>query len=180
MSPKELEALPNLDDDDFKVFGSLIQHFCFVDLNLRSALEVFAISKMLPKSAQKLYPDLANSKLIEVLIQIVKGMDAAVEDVPKALNFLEGDLESAQLPESGGAFRGQAFPNKDVYVFASKSDKDARNVLGGSLRTHHVHIAVAGRSEFLEMTKSVGLAQLWLSEKIPEWDHRYLGSTRAA
>lgn len=60
MSPKELEALPNLDDDDFKVFGSLIQHFCFVDLNLRRALEVFAISKMLPKSAQKLYPDLAD------------------------------------------------------------------------------------------------------------------------
>lgn len=180
MSPKELEALPNLDDDDFKVFGSLIQHFCFVDLNLRRALEVFAISKMLPKSAQKLYPDLANSKLIEVLIQIVKGMDAAVEDVPKALNFLEGISKTRSYRNLVGHFAGKRFPNKDVYVFASKSDKDARKVLGGSLRAHHVHITVAGRSEFFEMTKSVGLAQLWLSEKIPEWDHRYLGSTRAA
>jgi hypothetical protein len=46
MSPQELAALPGLDGEDFKVFGTFIQHFCFIDLNLRRALELFAISKM--------------------------------------------------------------------------------------------------------------------------------------
>ncbi len=178
MSPTELEALPNLDDDDFKVFGTLIQHFCFIDLNLRRALEIFSISKTLPKSAQKLYPDLADSKLTEALIEIVKGMDATREDIQTALNFLEVISKARSYRNLVGHFAGKRFPNKDVYVFASKSDKDARTVLGYSLRAHHVHTAVVGRSEFFEMTKTVGLAQLWLAGKIPQWDQRYLGSAR--
>jgi hypothetical protein len=72
-----------------------------------------------------------------------------------------------------GHFAGKRFPNQDVYVFASKSDWDARKVLGGGLAAHRVHTAVAGRSEFLEMTKSVEQAQLWLAKKIPEWEQRY-------
>src|SRR5882672_2608608 len=61
MSPQELAALPGLDGEDFKVVGTLIQHFSFMDLNLRRALELFKLSKMLPKSAEKLYPDLPDS-----------------------------------------------------------------------------------------------------------------------
>lgn len=72
-----------------------------------------------------------------------------------------------------GHFAGKRFPNQDVYVFASKSDRDAQKVLGRSLPVGHVHSAVAGRSEFLEMTKSVEQAQLWLAKKIPEWEQRY-------
>ena len=49
MGPKDLAALPDLDDDDFKVIGALIQYFCFMDLNLRRALETFHAAKMLPK-----------------------------------------------------------------------------------------------------------------------------------
>jgi hypothetical protein len=74
MSPQELEALPGLDGEDFKVFGTLIQHFCFIDLNLRRALELFAISKMLPKSAANRYQDLPDSKLTEALIETAAGI----------------------------------------------------------------------------------------------------------
>jgi len=71
-------------------------------------------------------------------------------------------------------FAAKRFPNEDVYIFASKSDRDARQVLGDGLSGHHVHTAVAGRSEFAEMIKSVEQAQAWLAKKIPEWDERYL------
>jgi hypothetical protein len=63
-----------------------------------------------------------------------------------------------------GHFAGKRFPNQDVYVFASKSDRDARKVLGRGLAAHRVHTAVAGRSEFLEMTKSVE-QELWLAAR---------------
>jgi len=72
MSPQELAALPGLDGEDFKVLGALIQHFCFIDLTLRRALELFAISKMLPKSIANRYQDLHDSKLTEALIEIVR------------------------------------------------------------------------------------------------------------
>ncbi len=173
MSPEELAALPSLDEEDFRIVGTLIQHFCFIDLNLRRALVLFANSKMLPKSAKQLYPDLTDSKLTEVLIDIVKGMDATVEDIPTALTLLEGISKARWNRNLVGHFAGKRFPNQDVYVFASKSDRDARRVLGRSLPVRHVHMAVVGRSEFSAMTKSVEHAQLWLAKKIPEWEQRY-------
>ncbi len=174
MSPQELAALPGLDGEDFKVFGTFIKHFCFIDLNLRRALELFAISKMLPKSAANRYQDLPDSRLTEALIEIVKGMDAKVEDIPMALTWLEVISKTRKYRNLVGHFAGKRFPNHDVYVFASKNDRDARKVLSRSLAAHRVHTAVVGRSEFLEMTKSVGQAQLCLAKKIPEWEQLYL------
>lgn len=167
MSPQELAALPGLDGEDFKVFGTLIQHFCFIDLNLRRALELFAISKMLPKNAAKRYQDLPDSKLTEVLIGIVKRMDAKVEDIPTAPACLEGISKARGCRNLVGHFAGKRFSNQDVYVFASKSDRDAGKVLGRGLAAHRAHTAVAGRSEFSEMIQSVEQAQLWLA-KTPE------------
>jgi hypothetical protein len=54
MGPKDLAVLPDLDKGDFKVIGMYIQQFCFMDLNLRRALEIFHSAKMLPKEYQKL------------------------------------------------------------------------------------------------------------------------------
>ena len=170
MSPQEIAALPGLDDDDFKVFGTLIQHFCFIDLNLRRALEMFVKSKML---LEKRYSKLTNSKLTETLIDIVTRLDGTVEDIPMAIGFLDGLSKARGNRNLVGHFAGKRFPNHDVYVFASKNDKDAMKVLGRNLQVHHVHTAVAGRSEFFDMTQSVGLAQLWLARKIPEWEERY-------
>ena len=41
MGPKDLAALPDLEPKDFQLFGTLIQCFAFMDLNLRRALETF-------------------------------------------------------------------------------------------------------------------------------------------
>ncbi|TMJ17959.1 MAG: hypothetical protein E6G93_13395 [Alphaproteobacteria bacterium] len=70
MGPKDLAALPGLDADDLRVFGTLIQHFCFIDLNLRRSLELFKLSGMLPESARKLYPNLPDAKLTETLVEM--------------------------------------------------------------------------------------------------------------
>jgi hypothetical protein len=172
MSPQELSALPTLDEVDFSVFGALIQHFCFIDLNLRRALEVFAIAKILPNSVKNRYPNLPDSELTGVLVDVVKAMDATVEDIPRALTFLEGISKTRAYRNLVGHFAGRRFPNKDVYVFVSKSDKDARKA-GISLGAGHVYTAVVGRSEFLAMTNTVGRTQLWLATKYQEWEQRY-------
>jgi hypothetical protein len=174
MSPEAISALPSLGGEDFKAFGMLIQHFSFIDLNLRRALELFWLSKMLPKSVIKQYPNLPDSRLVETLVEVVKGMDEKAEDVPTALTWLELISKTRGYRNLVGHFAGKRFPDQDVYVFASKSDQDARRILGSALAAHHLHTAVAGRSEFVEMVKSVEQAQLWLGTKIPEWDERYL------
>ena len=92
MSPQELSALPSLDEDDFKVFGALIQHFCFIDLNLRRALgSLSRLRRRCRRASTKPISELARfGSSRRVLVKIVKGMDATVEDIPTALTFLEG------------------------------------------------------------------------------------------
>jgi len=169
--------LPGLDGEDFKVFDTLMQHFCCIDLNLRRALEVFASSKMLPKklpkSAAKGYQYLYDYELAEVLIEIVKRMDAKVEDIPTALEYLDGISKARANRNLVSHFAGKRFPNEDVCVFASKSERDARNVLGHGLAGDRALTPVVGRSDFLQMTTSVEQAQSWLAKKIPEWQQRY-------
>ena len=62
-------------------------------------------------------------------------------------------------------------------MIVSKSEKDARKVLGLGLAQHEVHTVVAGRSEFAAMTDSAKSAQEWLAKKVPEWNKRYLKSS---
>jgi hypothetical protein len=127
MSPQQIGELPGLDDDDLKMFGTLIQHFCFIDLNLRRALEIFVKAKML---SEERYSKLPDSKLAEILLDIVTKLDATVEDIPTAIGFLEGISKARGTRNIVGHFAGKRFPNHDVYVFASKNDKDAMKVLG--------------------------------------------------
>ena len=72
---KDLAALPDLQPDDLTLFGTLVQYFCFMDLNLRRALETFHAAKMLPKEYEKLWPEhLPDAKLTEAVGVIIKGM----------------------------------------------------------------------------------------------------------
>jgi hypothetical protein len=179
MSPQQLSTLPGLHEEDFKVFGTLIQHFCFIDLNFRRLIEVFANAKMLPEDVTKRYRKLRDFELADVVIEIVKNMDATTEDIPTTLAFLEGISKARMNRNLVGHFAGKRFPDKDVYVFASKSDRDARKA-GLSLQVGHVHMAVVVRSEFWAMTDTVGQAQLWLASKYGEWEERYTSEGEAS
>jgi hypothetical protein len=132
MSSQELGALPNLDAEDFKIFGTLIQHFAFIDLNLRRALEIFQMAKMLPENAAKQYPDLQDAALTDAVIEVVKGMDAKAEGTDVSLTWLDVISKCRGYRNLVGHFAAKRFPNADVYVFASKSDRGARKVLGDS------------------------------------------------
>jgi hypothetical protein len=174
MSPQEIGALPGLDDEDFRLFGTLVQHFSFIDLNLRRALEIFHLAKRLPEKAAKSYPDIPDAELTDVMTEIVKVMDAQVEPIEESLTWLEAISRCRGFRNLVGHFAAKRYPNADVYVFASKSERDARRVMGASLSKHHVHFVIAGRSEFFEMVEGVGDSQNWLAAKVPKWSEQYL------
>jgi hypothetical protein len=177
MGPKDLAALPDLEAEDLQLFGTLIQYFAFMDLNLRRALESFHGLRMLPKEYVKLWPkSIPDSKLTEALATIIKGMDPKKEDIKTALVWIEVINVTRRQRNLVGHFAGKRHPKADVYVFASKSEKDAIKVLGTGLGQHEVHTVVAGRSEFAEMVQSAMNAHEWLAAKVPEWNGRYLNS----
>ena len=62
----------------------------------------------------------------------------------------------------------------NVYVFASKSYKDAKKVLGAGLTQHEAHFVVTPRTEFAQMVEAAKNAHEWLGKKVPEWNERYL------
>jgi hypothetical protein len=174
MTPQELAALPQLDADDFRLFGIIAQTYCFIDLNLRRALEVMKLAKRLPSEHVKRYPNYSDAELAGILKQTVQAMDPKTERHEESLLRLEEIDRCRSYRNLLSHFAGKRYPGEDVYVFASKSERDARKVLGRDLAKHRVHFAVTGRTEFFELAKLLDGHQVWLSMKIPEWDERYL------
>lgn len=171
---KDLAALPDLQADDLALFGTLIQYFSFMDFNLRRALEMFHAERMLPKEYAKFWPEsLPDSKLTEALGAIIKGMDPDKEKIDEALVWVQV-IDSTRLKRNlVGHFAGKRYTGQDVYVFASKSYKDAKKVLGIGLARDEAHFVVTPRAEFAEMVQSAKSAHDWLSKKVLEWNKRY-------
>jgi hypothetical protein len=174
MSPQELDTLPALDADDLRLFGAISQHYCFLDLNLRRALEIMWLAERLPPEHVKKYPDYSDASLTEVLRGSVEKMDAKVENLDESLPRLEEMGRCRSYRNLLNHFAGMRYPGEDVYVFVTRSDRDARKALGKNLADHHVHISVAWRSELFQLEARLYEHQAWLSRKIPEWDARYL------
>src|SRR4051812_35103137 len=89
MSAAEKGALPGLEADDFRLFGTISQHVCFLDLNLRRALELMHLAKMLPPEYVKKYPHYKDAGLTTILSGSVDKMDPKLEDVKEAKFRLE-------------------------------------------------------------------------------------------
>jgi hypothetical protein len=174
MSSQELDALPPLDAEDLRLFGAISQRYCFLDLHLRRALEIMWMAKRLPLEHVKKYPDYSDASLTEVLRGSAEKMDAEVENLEESLFRLEEIGRCRSYRNLLNHFAGMRYPGEDVYLFVSRSDRDARKALGKNLADHQVHIYVAGRSEFFQLEARLYEHQVWLSNKIPEWDERYL------
>jgi hypothetical protein len=138
MTPQQIGDLPPLEDDDFKLFGIISQHHCFIDLNLRRALKIMHAAKRLPPERVKKYPNYRDADLADILRGSAQKMDPNVEDLEETLFRLEEIGRCRTYRNLVSHFAGKRYPNEDVYVFASKSDADARQVLGKELPTHGV------------------------------------------
>jgi hypothetical protein len=174
MSPDELSALPPLTREDHEMIGIFIQHYNFIDLNLRRALEIFAMAKLLPAHARKKYPDIVEAQLANIAKEAIETMDPTVEDIPTASQKLVEISYGRLFRNLIGHFAAKRFPGEEVFVFVSKSDRDAKRVLGRGLRAHHVHTAVVGRTELRALTLHLTGHSNWLAHRIPIWDKRYL------
>jgi hypothetical protein len=89
MAPEEFGALPSIDEQDIRLFGFIIQNFGFIDLNLRRALEIFHLARLLPQEAAEKYPNLRDSELADVLIDIVQKLDTKLEPVATIVTWLQ-------------------------------------------------------------------------------------------
>ncbi len=178
---KNLAALPDVDSGDLAIFGTLIQYFAFMDFNLRRAIETFHFEKMLPEKHAKLWPQsLPDSGLTEALGDIIKAMDPEKEKIEESLIWLKV-IDSTRLKRNLVAhFAAKRYTGHDVYVFASKSYKDAKKVLGAGLAQHEAHFVVSPRKDFVDMVEAAKNALDWLSKKVLEWYELYGKSGKAA
>jgi len=174
MTAQEIATLPGLDDEDLRLFGAISQYYCFIDLNLRRALEIMHLAKRLPVEHVAKYPNYTDALLTDVLRGSFEKMDGKIDALQEILFRLEEIGRCRAYRNLLAHFAGKRYPNEDVYVFASKSNKDARQALGKELSGHRLHFAVAGRSELFELENIVKDHQTWLANKLPEWDARYL------
>ncbi|HVQ69414.1 MAG TPA: hypothetical protein VMT08_18135 [Bradyrhizobium sp.] len=168
----EIAALPELEGVDFRCFGRLIQCFCFVDLNLRRALEVFHLAGKLPEKWKKDYPKIPDGFLTEALSDVVRTLDPKSEPIEETLIWLTAISKFRSFRNLAGHAAAKRYPNEDVYIFANKNTGDAKKA-GQSLPKHGFMISVVGRSEFFAMVQSAVDSQKWLSERLKKWAGTY-------
>jgi hypothetical protein len=171
-SGDEIAALPELEGVDFRCLGRLIQCFCFIDLNLRRALEVFHLAGKLPEKWKKDYPKIPDGLLAEALSDVVRTLDPKSEPIEETLIWLTATSKFRTFRNLAGHAAAKRYPNEDVYIFANKNTGDAKKA-GRSLPKHGLMFSVVGRSEFFTMVQSAVDSQKWLSERLTKWAATY-------
>ncbi|WP_315770090.1 MULTISPECIES: hypothetical protein [unclassified Bradyrhizobium] len=172
MTGAEIASLPELDGADFRCFGRLIQCFCFIDLNLRRALEVFELAGKLPENWQKVYPKIPDSSLTDALSDVTRTLDPKTDPVEETVTWLTAISKFRGFRNLAGHAAAKRFPNEDVYVFANKNTVDAKKA-GQPLPKHGFLFSIVGRSEFFDMVQAAVDSQKWLSEKLTKWAVSY-------
>ena len=172
MSGEEIAALPELEGADFRCFGRLIQCFCFIDLNLHRALEVFELAGKLPEKWKKDYPKIPDGSLTEALSDIVKTLDPKTEPIEETLTWLTAISKFRGFRNLAGHAAAKRYPDEDVFIFANKNTGDARRA-GQTLPKHGFMFSVVGRSEFFDTVQAAVESQKWLSEKLTKWAATY-------
>ena len=174
-SEEELGRLLPLTPEDLRVFGGLIQLYCFFDFNLRRAIEFFHHAGLLERKSMKKYPDFYDSEFCDLVASIVSKMDPDQENVSEAMRRL-GLVNGGRLYRNlVGHFSARRYPGRDIYVFLSKSDRDARQVFGDTLGKEHAHIGVAVCQDIANLVKDLATHDEWLGLRIPHWHARYMG-----
>jgi hypothetical protein len=178
-SGEEIAALPELEGTDLRCFGRLIQCFCFIDLNLRRALEVFYLAGKLPEKWKKDYPKIVDGLLAEALSDVVRTLDPKSEPIEDTLTWLTAISKFRNFRNLAGHAAAKRYPNEDVYIFANKNTADAKKA-GQSLPKHGFMFSVVGRSEFFDMVQAAVDSQKWLSERLTAWAKAYPADPKAA
>lgn len=175
MSSEEIGALPELEGTDFRCFGRLIQCFCFIDLNLRRALEIFELAGKLPDKWKKDYPKISDAALTEALSDIVRSLDPKTEPVEETLTWLTAISKFRGFRNLAGHAAAKRYPDEDVFIFANKNTGDAKKA-GQTLPKHGFMFSVVGRAEFFDMVQAAVDSQKWLSDKLTAWAAAYPAS----
>jgi hypothetical protein len=174
MPLQDLTRLPPLDREDHEMIGAFIQHFNFIDLNLRRALEIFSVANILPIGTRARYPNFRDSELADIAKEAIEQMDPTTEQVEYASQVLNAVSHVRTYRNLMGHFAAKRFPDEDIIVFAGSREQDAKTTLGRSLKRFHIQIALAGRSELRDITLRLSELSDWLAHRIPVWHSRYI------
>jgi hypothetical protein len=170
----ELIALPPLTPEDNEMIGAFIQHFNFIDLNLRRAIEIFSLANLLPVKAVKKYPNVSDGELADIAKTVFQQMDPATENIEHGTQVLDAISHVRKYRNLMGHFAAKRFPGEDVIVFAGNRQLDAERTLGRPLKRFSIQIAVAGRSELRNITLRMPELSNWVAYRIPIWHSRYI------
>jgi hypothetical protein len=170
-TPEQFGVLAPLTKDDLMLFGVYIQHYNYIDFNLRRSIEVFRHAKMLPPQRAKGYPKYPDAELPTIAMEVVKEMNPAKEDIETSITYLTQIDLGRPYRNIMGHFAAKRFG--DVIVFASKDERDAERTIRKPLNKDGVLIAVAPAAALRGLAVSIGRASDWLAQQFSDWYKRY-------
>ena len=172
MSGAEIAALPDLEGTDLRCFGRLIQCFCFIDLNLRRAIEVFELAGKIPEKWKKDYPKFPDGALTEVLSDIVRTLDPNSEPIEVTITWLTTISKFRGFRNLAGHAACQAISKRRRLRFRKQKFRGCKK--GRAVASQTWPDAKCRRSiRIFDMTQAAVDGQKWLSEKLTAWSAAY-------
>lgn len=177
-TPRErLIDFPVLEPADHQLIGAFIQHFNYMDFNLRRAIETFARAKLLSEKAAKKYPKIHSSDVAGIVEDAVKAMDPAVEDIADTTHILWIIERRREIRNLLGHWAARRIPGEDAIVLLSKDENDARRIGGAYLAAGSVKQAVLDLADLRLVLGHIAQIDPWLARKVSDWYERYVGGS---
>lgn len=167
-----IHQLEMLVPDDFRLIGTFVQIYNFLELNLRRSIDIFDRAKLLQRPKR-----IGRGRWVELANLAVQAMDPAQEPIAETLGRLTeiDDRRSWRNLLAHGA--AKRIPAHDALVLISQDSADAQRLFGQSNMPDQCWYAVVRLPDLRGLTIHINQYERWLSEKTSEWHRRYLPTT---
>jgi hypothetical protein len=174
-APEDFFKFPVLTPHDHQLIGMYIQLYNYIDLNLRRSFEAFGQGKLLKGSSEKSYPRIHSSALAGAVQDVVKEMNASVEDIPDSIGKLVEIERRREVRNLIGHWASRRIPNEDAIVLMTKNEGDAKQISGEFVGGGRVKTAVMDLPDLRGLLEHMVPFETWLAAKTSEWRKRYVG-----
>lgn len=160
---------PSLSEDDCRIFGAYIQHYNYIELNLRRSLEIFCRARILEN--QNDYQLLQDAQLISTLtrgIEVQQPLDR--DEVLRNLAEIERLRDIRHLLAHWAARR---FPDDDAVILFTKNGREIKK-LRHSISHDTLSTAILMMADLRRLLSLVAHLGEWLATKTSEWHRQYI------
>lgn len=170
--PDFLLSAPRLTDSDILAFGKYIQCYNFIELNLRRSVEALALSKVLPSPFLERHKKLRASELAPALAACAPHLGLSDPERQRLIAMLDHIEHCRSQRNLFAHWAVRRHTDQRFLVFFTKSESDAKQLLGSGLEPGRVMNAVMYVEDLHKSVEFIGNLDYEFAHVTAHWTKR--------